>query len=126
MSDWTDCCGTNYEYRTIYCDRTAPFSDLCDVRIMPDQRRPCTHHVIDKTQAIWLTSSWGNCSGPCNNLKRRRTVVCFRNNILVSDQECNGTQKPLVEEICLRNHSDSLLEICGPKWHYSDWSEVGI
>lgn len=124
MSDWTEC-DSNYEYRTIYCDRTAPFNDLCDVRLMPDQRRSCLRHVMEHTQGIWLTSSWSNCTGPCSNLKRRRTVVCLRNNMLVSNQQCDDTQKPLEEEICPKNRSSShLIDSCGPKWHYSEWSEV--
>ncbi|KNC22788.1 hypothetical protein FF38_04117 [Lucilia cuprina] len=121
MSDWSDqCsqdCNVGFEHRTIYCDRTAPYTDLCDARITPEQKRSCSIRSCHK--GSWFTSDWSNCTGECFNMQRTRKVLCIMDGFVVDAAQCNPDSKPLEAENCTRRD----IEFCGPKWHYSEWSE---
>ncbi|KAM7353659.1 thrombospondin type-1 domain-containing protein 4-like [Cochliomyia hominivorax] len=121
MSDWSQqCsadCNANYEYRTIYCDRTAPYTDLCDARLTPEQKRTCSTRSCH--QGSWFTSEWSNCTGECFNLHRTRMVLCIMDGFVVDAGQCPEETKPLDKKNCTRHE----VEFCGPKWHYSEWSE---
>lgn len=122
MSDWSEqCsqeCSVNYEYRTIYCDRTAPYTDLCDARLTPEQKRSCSTRSCRK--GTWFTSDWTNCTGECFNMQRTRMVLCIMDGYVVDAGQCSEDTKPLEAQNCTKHD----VEFCGPQWHYSEWSEV--
>lgn len=125
MSDWNpQCsldCNANSEHRTIYCDRTAPYTDLCDARIQPDQKRLCKpQRSTTCRKGNWFTSEWSNCTGECFKLQRTRMVLCIQDGYVVDAQQCDMKTRPLDVANCTQRDVD----FCGPKWHYSEWSEV--
>ncbi|XP_055372103.1 thrombospondin type-1 domain-containing protein 4 isoform X1 [Condylostylus longicornis] len=122
VSDWNQhCsaeCGTGIEYRSIFCDRSPPNSDRCDLRFTPDTTRPCENERSCDT-GEWFTSPWSQCSGSCFNLTRNRQVICIRNQLIVEDDECILNEKP--EQ--LQNCTFQDVDYCKPRWHYSSWTE---
>lgn len=51
-------CGVGLQYRTIFCDRSAPNTDRCDFRQTPDTMRECT----SKSRCSigdWFIGPWG-------------------------------------------------------------------
>ncbi|XP_037959881.1 thrombospondin type-1 domain-containing protein 4-like [Teleopsis dalmanni] len=123
MSEWNkECsaeCGLGYEHRTIYCDRTPPYTDLCDLRYTPEQKRACSARQQECQEGTWFASEWSNCTGECFNLQRKRIVICLRDGNVVDDEECDAVGKP--KEVSNCTHRE--VNYCGPKWHYSEWSE---
>lgn len=74
----TSQCGEGVQYRSIFCDRSPPNTDRCDIRFTPDTTRQCT--VMDKCDiGEWFVGSWNQCSGDCFNLTQTRTVYCIKN-----------------------------------------------
>lgn len=129
MSDWnqqcSDSCKPGYEVRSIYCDRTPPYTDLCDLRFTPEQKRVCAANADAQNEAKtcpqgeWFASEWSNCTGDCFSLQRKRTVLCLRDGVVVDDDECAGSERPKDLDKCTARD----VSYCGPKWHYSEWSE---
>ncbi|XP_067620224.1 thrombospondin type-1 domain-containing protein 4-like [Eurosta solidaginis] len=125
MSDWnqecSNVCGAGWEYRSIYCDRTPPYTDLCDFRFTPEQKRVCSgsQQAAACERGTWFTSEWGNCTGDCFNLQRRRSVLCLRDGMAVDESECDLASRPRT----LMNCTHKEVTFCAPKWHYSEWSE---
>ncbi|XP_039949291.1 ADAMTS-like protein 3 isoform X1 [Bactrocera tryoni] len=125
MSGWNqECstdCGAGFEHRSIYCDRTPPYTDLCDLRFTPEQKRICSgSQQAEACQyGTWFTSEWSNCTGDCFNLQRKRAVLCLRDGVAVDESECDLLLRPRAVMNC--THKEVMF--CGPKWHYSEWSE---
>lgn len=128
-SDWNEqCsseCGDGIQYRSIFCDRSAPNTDRCDLRATPETTRQCT--TINQCEAgDWFIGPWGQCTGDCFSLTRSRSIYCIKNGEVVEDAICidtedlEGTAKPITTENC------SIADVpdCRPRWHISDWSEV--
>ncbi|XP_037825711.1 A disintegrin and metalloproteinase with thrombospondin motifs 6-like, partial [Lucilia sericata] len=124
MSDWNQYCssdcGTGVEYRTIYCDRSKPNSERCDFRATPEITRSCERSDNCET-GEWFSGPWTPCNGNCFNLTRTRQVLCIQNQLIVEDEDCKPELRPSSVEKC--SHEE--VEYCGPRWHYSEWSEVG-
>ncbi|XP_036321209.1 thrombospondin type-1 domain-containing protein 4 isoform X3 [Rhagoletis pomonella] len=122
MSDWNQFCsvecGTGVEYRTIFCDRSKPNTDRCDPRTTPEITHPCQRDR-DCEKGEWFAGPWTSCNGNCFNLTRSRPVYCIHNREIVTDEECKPELKPQLVENCLHEE----VEYCGPRWHYSEWSE---
>ncbi|XP_023159435.1 thrombospondin type-1 domain-containing protein 4 isoform X2 [Ceratitis capitata] len=122
MSDWNQYCsvecGTGVEYRTIFCDRSKPNSDRCDSRATPELTRPCERER-DCEKGDWFAGPWSSCNGNCFNLTRSRPVYCIHKQEIVKDEICKAELKPQLVENCLHEE----VEYCGPRWHYSEWSE---
>lgn len=112
-------CGTGIQHRSIFCERGAPNTDKCDLRITPDTTRQC---LSEKKcgGGDWFVGVWTSCSGDCFNLKKTRNIICLKNNEIQPDEECDMADKPQDAEICDPND----VKDCKPKWHYSDWTEV--
>lgn len=125
VSEWNQqCsveCGTGVEYRSIFCDRSSPNTDRCDLRFTPDSTRPCENEQ-KCNEGEWFAGPWGECSGDCFNLTRSRQVICVRNLLIVDEEECKTNEKPSLLENC----SIDKVEYCKPRWHYSAWSDVCI
>lgn len=114
-------CGISFEHRTIYCDRTAPYTDLCDIRLAPTQKRTCTSRSPTLcAKGVWFTSEWSNCTGECFHLQRKRVALCLLDGLAVEEDKCTSSLKPET----VRNCTENDVEFCGPKWHYSEWSKV--
>lgn len=122
MSDWNQhCsveCGSGLEYRSIFCDRSPPNTDRCDLRTTPDTTRVCENEK-NCGSGEWFTSPWSQCNGDCFNLTRTREVICIRSQLIVDDEECEPEEKP----IALKNCTSDEVEYCKPRWHYSEWTE---
>ncbi|XP_050319289.1 thrombospondin type-1 domain-containing protein 4 isoform X2 [Bactrocera neohumeralis] len=122
MSDWNQFCsadcGSGVEYRTIFCDRTKPNTDRCDSRATPEITRPCERER-DCDKGEWFAGPWSPCNGNCFNLTRSRAVYCIHNHEIVKDEDCKPELKPQLGENC--SHEE--VEYCGPRWHYSEWTE---
>lgn len=64
--------------------------------------------------------------GDCFSLMRSRSVLCIKDEQVVSDSLCldsnnvDSTTKPITLEKCEIKD----VSYCKPKWHYSEWSEV--
>lgn len=121
-SEWmTQCsteCGTGVQYRSIFCDRSPPNTDRCDQRFTPDTSRQCTSE--NKCMVgDWFTGPWSPCTGDCFNLTKARFVFCIRDEMIVNERECEGTEKPLESELCELTD----VQECTPQWHTSDWTE---
>lgn len=118
-------CGDGVQYRSIFCDRSHPNTERCDLRQTPDTSRQCT---ASKRCDLgdWFTGSWSKCSGDCFSLARSRAVYCIKNKQIVADTECidpndaENTSKPLATEACEIDD----VTYCKPRWHYSEWTEV--
>ena len=67
----------------------------------------------------WRKGEWGRCEGVCGEGVRRRRVECAVSNtgIVVRDDLCDLSTKPLVEELCFTN------EGCEYEWRVSPWSD---
>lgn len=123
MSDWNQYCssecGLGVEYRTIFCDRSKSNMERCDLRSTPEIARPCENdRPCDRGK--WFAGPWSVCDGNCYNLTRIRTILCIQNQLIVEDDECPLELKPQAVDKCL--HAE--VDYCGPRWHYSEWSEV--
>uniref|UniRef100_A0A1I8PD91 PLAC domain-containing protein n=1 Tax=Stomoxys calcitrans TaxID=35570 RepID=A0A1I8PD91_STOCA len=122
MSDWNQYCssdcGPGIEYRTIYCDRTKANPDRCDFRLAPDTTRICDQEESCDT-GEWFAGPWTPCNGNCFNLTRTRQVLCIENQLILDEEDCKPELKPTTMEKC--SHEE--VEYCGPRWHYSEWSE---
>lgn len=120
-------CGDGVQYRSIFCDRSTPNVDRCDLRLTPDTTKQCSSNSHCDV-GNWFVGPWSQCSGDCFNLIRSRSVICVKNGEIVPDSFCTNTNdvndkesvKPATMEKC--NVSD--VDYCKPKWHYSEWSEV--
>lgn len=120
-------CGDGIQYRSIFCDRTAPTSERCDLRLTPDITRQCTAAARCNV-GEWFIGPWSDCFGDCFSLTRSRSVLCIKNEQIVSDSECidsnnvdNSTKPDLMEECEL-----SSVSYCKPRWHYSEWTDVKL
>ncbi|XP_054741573.1 thrombospondin type-1 domain-containing protein 4 isoform X1 [Anastrepha obliqua] len=122
MSDWNQFCsaecGTGVEYRTISCDRSKPNTERCDSRATPEITRSC-ERSRDCEKGEWFAGPWTPCNGNCFNLTRTRPVYCIHQQQIVKDEDCKPELKPQIMENC--SHEE--VEYCGPRWHYSEWSE---
>ncbi|XP_073823573.1 thrombospondin type 1 domain containing lonely heart isoform X2 [Musca autumnalis] len=122
MSDWNQYCssecGPGTEYRTIYCDRTKSNPERCDIRNAPETTRICDREESCDT-GEWFAGPWSPCNGNCFNLTRTRQVLCIENQLILEDEDCKPELKPTTVEKC--SHEE--VEYCGPRWHYSEWSE---
>lgn len=123
MSEWSNhCsaeCGIGVEHRSIFCDRSPPNTEPCDLRTTPDTTRFCESERNCDT-GTWFTGRWSECSGDCFNLTKKRDVFCVRDNVIVEDVECIKFKKP----DSIKNCSLDEVHYCRPKWHYSDWTPV--
>ncbi|XP_058985540.1 thrombospondin type-1 domain-containing protein 4 [Musca domestica] len=123
MSEWNQQCSKdclyNYEHRTTYCDRTAPYVDPCDPSLQPESRRSCTSRGQSCRRGMWFASDWSKCSGDCQNRRRTRMVLCVMDGYVVDKKQCDPKSKPVEMAVCATKDS----AFCGPKWHYSEWSE---
>ncbi|XP_023031644.2 thrombospondin type-1 domain-containing protein 4-like [Drosophila willistoni] len=124
MSEWMGLCTDSNcflkanQHRSIYCARSMPKGDLCDPQTMPKIIQPCQQDCKQPI-AFWVTSEWGNCTGDCFNLQRNRIVLCISNGQVVDNGNCIHLQKPGDSRRCMQSEVD----YCGPRWHYSEWSE---
>lgn len=111
-------CGTGVQYRSIFCDRSPPNSDRCDLRITPDTTRQCTSEKRCNF-GDWFSGPWSECTGDCFNLTKARTTYCIRDEVVMPDDECDLIQKP--ESIAYCELTD--IQECSPRWHSGEWSE---
>lgn len=112
-------CSTGIQLRTILCDRSPPHTNLCDSNFIPTTYKFCQTN-LDCSQGEWYFSEWSSCVGDCFNLHKNRLVICVHDNQVVNDNKCKEEEKPKDTVKC--NISD--VNFCGPRWHYSEWSEV--
>lgn len=112
-------CATGIQHRTVVCDRKSPNTNLCDSNVIPSTFKVCKINNAC-TKGEWYTSDWSNCIGDCFNLQKKRLVMCIQDNAVVADDKCDTEYKPVGFLKC--NISD--VGFCGPRWHYSEWSEV--
>lgn len=113
-------CGTGQQFRTIFCDRSPPYTERCDVRLTPNTFRECTSNV--RCEGEWFIGPWSLCSGDCFNSSRSRTVVCIKNDGFAEESECDLKAKPVTFEDCQPED----MKDCKPKWHSSEWTEVNL
>ncbi|CRK93983.1 CLUMA_CG007508, isoform A [Clunio marinus] len=121
VSEWSEqCsseCGAGQQFRTIFCDRSPPHTDRCDIRLTPNTYRECTSDV--RCQGEWFIGPWSLCSGDCFNSSKSRTVVCIKHDGFAEESECDLKSKPATFEDCKPDE----MKDCKPKWHLSEWSE---
>lgn len=113
-------CGTGQQFRTIFCDRSPPNTDRCNIQLTPNTFRECTSNA--KCVGEWFIGPWSLCSGDCFNSSRSRTVVCIHNDGFAEESECDLKAKPATFEDCKPGE----MKDCKPKWHSSEWTEVNL
>ncbi|XP_059620456.1 thrombospondin type-1 domain-containing protein 4 isoform X3 [Phlebotomus argentipes] len=122
VSEWTESCsvecGVGIQYRQIFCDRSPPNTDRCDLKITPDNVQQCTSEKRCNF-GDWFAGQWSECSGDCFNLTRSRQVLCIRDEAIIPDDNCDESLKPETWQTC----SLSEVKECGPRWLYSEWTE---
>lgn len=122
-SNWNEhcssTCGVGFEYRSIFCDRSAVTNATCDTSKSPEVSRTCNFEK-SCNRADWFTGPWSECTGSCFNLTKNRQIMCIQNNLITDNEDCNLSKKPRSSTNCSLND----VEYCKPRWHYSDWSEV--
>lgn len=126
-SSWGEKCETSNEndctagiqFRTVVCDRNPPHTEVCDSSFIPSTFKFC-NQSSDCSKGEWYSSKWSDCGGDCFNLHKKRLVMCIQNSIVVSDDKCANQEKPA--DIVKCNITD--VSYCGPRWHYSEWTEV--
>lgn len=120
-------CGDGVQHRSIFCDRSPPNVERCDLRHTPDTSRKCSTSV-ECDAGEWFHGPWTKCSGDCFSLKRSRTVYCMKEKQIVADTECivsndvEASLKPTTMEACELDD----VAYCKPRWHYSEWTEVSF
>lgn len=112
-------CGVGQQFRTVFCDRSPPNTERCDVRLTPNTFRECTSNA--RCEGEWFIGPWSLCSGDCFNSSRSRTVVCIKNDGFAEESECD-LKKPATFEDCQPGE----MKDCKPMWHYSEWAEVNL
>lgn len=112
-------CGDGVEYRAIFCDRSAPNVERCELRHTPDLTRQCTSDVKCGV-GEWFVGPWTKCLGHCFNLTQTRQVLCSINGEIVADSACAKGERPIDMQKCGVDD----VAYCAPKWLYSEWSEV--
>lgn len=113
-------CGTGQQFRTVFCDRSPPNTERCDIRLTPNTYRECTSNA--KCEGEWFIGPWSLCSGDCFNASRSRTVVCIKDDGFAEESECDLKAKPTTFEDCKPEE----MKDCKPKWHSSEWTEVNL
>lgn len=121
-SEWnTECpvkCGSGVQFRTIFCDRTPPNIERCNMRATPETSRHCKNEEACE-HGEWFSGPWSECSGDCFNLNKKRKIYCIRDDVILPYTSCNLNTKPEEIDEC---KLEDVME-CKPKWHYSEWSE---
>lgn len=112
-------CTVGIQHRTVVCDRASSNKNLCDSNVIPSTFKFCKTNA-DCSKGEWYTSEWSNCLGDCFNLQKKRLVMCIQNNIVVDEERCDSQSKPIDVAKC----GISNVTFCGPRWHYSEWSQV--
>lgn len=113
-------CGTGQQFRSVFCDRSPPNIERCDIRLTPNTFRECTSDA--RCEGDWFSGPWSLCSGDCFNASRSRTVVCIKNDGFAEESDCNLETKPSTFEDC----KPEVMKDCKSKWHFSEWTEVNL
>lgn len=66
-------CGEGTQYRSIFCDRSIPKSDRCDVHLTPDITRSC-NETARCNVGDWFLGPWSECFG---KYKKTREIFEF-------------------------------------------------
>ncbi|XP_070496473.1 thrombospondin type-1 domain-containing protein 4 isoform X2 [Chironomus tepperi] len=124
ISDWSEeclgeCDHMGQQFRTIFCDRSTPNMERCDIRFTPNIYRECVNNAPECIEGSWFVGPWSKCIGDCWNASRSRTVICIKNDGFAEENECNLNKKPPTFEDCKIED----LKECRAKWHYSEWTE---
>jgi len=121
-SEWNEACssscGSGVQLRTIFCDRSPPNSERCDLRFTPDTARQCSSEKRC-TSGDWFVGPWSHCSGDCFNLTKTRTILCVHQDTILNDDECKLSEKPVTQQTCALSE----VKDCRPRWHFSEWTE---
>lgn len=104
----------------MFCDRSPPNTERCDIRHTPNTYRECTSNV--RCQGDWFIGPWSLCFGDCFNASKSRTVVCIKNDGFAEESDCDLEAKPATFEDCKPEE----MKDCKPKWHSSEWTEVNL
>ncbi|CAG9799230.1 unnamed protein product [Chironomus riparius] len=124
ISDWSEeclgeCDHMGQQFRTIFCDRSTPNMERCDIRLTPNIYRECVNNAPECIEGSWFVGPWSKCIGDCWNASRSRTVICIKIDGFAEENECNLSTKPPTFEDCKIEE----LKDCRAKWHYSEWTE---
>lgn len=112
-------CGEGVQYRSLFCDRSLPNFERCELNRTPQVTRHCISHQSCNV-GTWFVGPWSYCSGDCFNLTQTRLVYCIRKSQVVDDSDCKATVKPNISQYC----STTEIDDCKPRWHYSEWTNV--
>ncbi|KDR16488.1 hypothetical protein L798_08797, partial [Zootermopsis nevadensis] len=72
----------------------------CDHRHMPKAVRGC----IKQCPFSWFEGEWSECSQSCGHGIQQRTVQCHHLDLVVSEDECNPTERPSEQRNCFNSN----------------------
>ncbi len=129
-SDWSSCsvpvCGEGHQQRTVICQwlrsngLKVTVADSNCYTARPASIQSCSVKCVYE----WATTSWGTCTGLCEQGVTKRAVFCewLKNNELrevVSDVQCSSITKPHPSKSCD-------LQKCEYRWLTKEWGVCNV
>uniref|UniRef100_A0A7M5V8I3 A disintegrin and metalloproteinase with thrombospondin motifs 9 n=2 Tax=Clytia hemisphaerica TaxID=252671 RepID=A0A7M5V8I3_9CNID len=129
---WGKCsrtCGHGYRERITACvSNNAIVTDsYCDPSKKPVSRELCNTFPCP----FWRHGAWSKCTLPCGNGTQTRLVLCGFNGAIVSNMQCDPSQKPSDRRRCNQHRCPEAMAHDPPPvaratashWRVTMWSE---
>ncbi|NXB74552.1 ATL1 protein, partial [Donacobius atricapilla] len=126
VTSWSPCsrsCGGGIQTRRVTCQRltakgsSVPMSNEACAQM---SKRPVDTQNCNRRPCVeWVSSSWGQCNGPCIGPRlavQHRQIFCqTKDGTSVSTDQCSSLPRPLSTQNCW-------TDVCGVHWRVSLWT----